>query len=98
MNETRFDSLRTSDALLARRLTFQPSTIPTEVETDADYEKFIKVVEKWNRKADQGNVMAYIWPDFRVRGPEDGLAQLKRALRSMLTMHEACNPAKRQYP
>lgn len=49
----------------------------TLVETDAEFERFNAAMEKWNRKADAGNVMAYVssWGEANPGGGQDQIAR-----------------------
>ena len=49
----------------------------TLVETDADFEKLNAATEAWNKKADQGNIMAYVssWGEANPGGGQDVIAE-----------------------
>jgi len=49
----------------------------TLVESDADFEKFNAAMEKWNQKADAGNIMAYVssWGEANPGGGQDEIAR-----------------------
>lgn len=49
----------------------------TLVKTDEDFEKYNEAMEKWNNKADSGNVMAYVssWGEANPGGGQDEIAR-----------------------
>jgi len=47
------------------------------VKSDADFDKFTVALEKWNKQADDGNVMAYVssWGEANPGGGQDEIAR-----------------------
>ena len=47
------------------------------VQTDADFERYTVAMEKWNNKADSGNIMAYVssWGEANPGGGQDEIAR-----------------------
>lgn len=47
------------------------------IESDADFDKFTLLLERWNLKADDGNVMAYVssWGEANPGGGQDEIAR-----------------------
>jgi len=49
----------------------------TLVETDQDFERYNEAMERWNNKADAGNIMAYVssWGEANPGGGQDEIAR-----------------------
>ena len=50
-------------------------TASSLVESDRDFERLTVLMEKWNNKADDGNVMAYVssWGEANPGGGQDNI-------------------------